>query len=213
MDNTIEQNIDNMIEQNMDNTIEQNIDNTIEQNIDIITEQNMDNMIEQNIDIITEPEIITQNVDIITEPEIITQNDEMYELQYENNINGKKIKNYNTDFKCTYQAMDNLEDSENLYRIQFLQAFNTSKWDSNIIDNTIQTIYSLLNKYKYGIKILKSVNLNVSITNFIANSDIYILFSYDYFYAFHDCICDIANIGYITDINYNYLIEQINNKK
>lgn len=147
--------------------------------------------------------------EFITDHSIIEQIDQLYETQ--NSV--RPIQNYNTYFKCTYQAMDNLDDSENLYRIQFLQAFNTNKWDSYIIDNTIQTIYTLLKEYEYGIKILESVNLNVSITNFINNSDIYILFSYDYFYAFHDCVCDIANKGFISDINYNYLIERIINKK
>lgn len=153
--------------------------------------------------------------EVITDPAIMAQIDQMYENQYGNSdMNTSStptlIQNYNTYFKCTYQAMDNLEDSENLYRIQFLQAFNTNKWDSYIIDNTIQSIYNLLKEYNYGNKILESVNLNVSITNFINNSNIYILFSYDYFYAFHDCICDIANNGYISDMNYNYLMEQIN---
>lgn len=154
-------------------------------------------------------QIDMSNAEVITDPDIIRQIDEQYEKK--NNI--RKINNYNTDFKCTYQAMDNIEDSENLYRIQFLQAFNTNKWDSYIIDNSIQNIYSILKEYDYGNKILESVNLNVSITNFINNSNIYILFSYDYFYAFHDCICDIANNDSISDINYNYLIEQINNKQ
>jgi hypothetical protein len=119
---------------------------------------------------------------------------------------------YNSNFKCTYQIMDDLDDSNNLYRIQFLQAFNTYRWDSNIIDNTIQHIYSQLTNSIYGRNILKLVNLNVTITNFIHNSDIYILFSYDYFYIFHDCLCDLINNGKITDDNYNYLITQINNK-
>lgn len=156
---------------------------------------------------------MNNNTEIITDPEIIRQIEEQYNQQNNNNANINKFTNYNTDFKCTYQAMDNIDDSENLYRIQFLQAFNTNKWDSYIIDNTIQNIYSKLKDYEYGLKILESVNLNVSITNFINNSDIYVLFSYDYFYAFHDCVCDIANNGNISDINYNYLIEQINNKK
>lgn len=153
-------------------------------------------------------QIDISNVEVITDPNIIEQIDQQYEQQ--NKV--RNINNYNTNFKCTYQAMDNVEDSENLYRIQFLQAFNTNKWDSYIIDNTIQNIYSILKEYDYGNKILESVNLNVSITNFINNSNIYILFSYDYFYAFHDCICDITNNGFISDINYNYLIEQINTK-
>lgn len=156
--------------------------------------------------------MMIDNTEVITDPEIIKQIEEQYSQQ--NNINTNNIfNNYNSNFKCTYQAMDDVDDSDNLYRIQFLQAFNTNKWDSYIIDNTIQNIYSKLKEYDYGLKILESVNLNVSITNFINNSDIYILFSYDYFYAFHDCLCDIVNTGNISEINYNYLIEQINNNK
>lgn len=189
----------------MDNINEENIneENTI--NNDQVATDNETNTIAEPDNVIDTPieevnQVESQQAQDVVEEEI--------DIPFDSNNN----ISYNSNFKCTYQIMDDLDDSNNLYRIQFLQAFNTYRWDSNIIDNTIQKIYSQLKNSKYGRNILNAVNLNVTITNFINNSDIYILFSYDYFYIFHDCLCDLINNGLITDDNYNYLIKQITNK-
>tara|TARA_X000000368_G_C23000376_1_gene698692 strand:- start:931 stop:1353 length:423 start_codon:yes stop_codon:yes gene_type:complete len=48
------------------------------------------------------------------------------------------------NFKCTYSLIDNTEESNTLYNIQFLQFFNINEYDGKIIDKKIQILYKFL---------------------------------------------------------------------
>lgn len=49
---------------------------------------------------------------------------------------------YITNFACTYKLHDE-EDQEDVYRAQFLQAFNLNEWDDNKINEETDKLYSL----------------------------------------------------------------------
>lgn len=108
------------------------------------------------------------------------------------------ISEYDSSFLCTYKNIDD----DDLYRIQFLQAFKLSNWDDKLIDSTRNKLF-LLVKDKF-IDILKDMKTKKHILSHAlfflgANPNDYDLFSLlfcmDTFQEFHKCICDILNTG------------------
>ena len=54
---------------------------------------------------------------------------------------------YCTDFVCTYMQLENEIDQEDLYRQQMLQALSLKCWDSEKVENKINTLYANLKDY------------------------------------------------------------------
>lgn len=126
---------------------------------------------------------------------------------------------YNSTFKCTYNmvddySMDNEYDSnefkENLYRSQLLQSFNMNELDE---ESNFEHIFDYINKelikVEKGRSILKKMKDKCIFP--VGDIELVFLFSYDYFYIFHNCLIDLFNNRDISDENYNMLIEKIEN--
>ena len=105
--------------------------------------------------------------------------------------------NYVSDFICTYNLIDDLEDSELLYRTQLLQAFFPeyfSKDNKKSLDEVLSEIsYSIKELYdKYGSnKIVKNL-----MSKYPENRDdinFNLCFSYSSFYLIHKIICGLIN--------------------
>ena len=121
---------------------------------------------------------------------------------------------YNTTFICTYNLIDSndkedMEISDDLYRSQFLQAFNSDDWTSDDIDKMLEYINNELMKNDYGKQILLKIKEKNILP--IKNMETIILFSYEYFYLLHNCLIDLFNNGDISNTNYNKLIQKIEN--
>ena len=114
---------------------------------------------------------------------------------------------YCSDFICTYKLIENESESEHLYRIQFLQAFESKNWDDDIINDKMKNLYESI-KDNTNIKdiinnIKTSKNLEMLI-NLFGNDDLSLfklLFKYELFDFTHKCICNILNND--NDINKN----------
>ena len=116
---------------------------------------------------------------------------------------------YQTDFICTYKLMDE-EFTDDLYKIQLLQAFNLEKWDDTIITNRSFELYALLMKSDTLFRdIIEKSKKNSDITNIydsVIDKDgkdddkiiFALLFTYDYFDLFHKCICDYMRNGKVS---------------
>ena len=106
---------------------------------------------------------------------------------------------YCADFICTYKLIENESESEQLYRIQFLQAFQSKNWDDDIINDKIKYLYENI-KDNTNIKdiinnIKKSKNLEMMIT-LLGDDELTLfklLFKYELFDFTHKCICNILN--------------------
>lgn len=124
---------------------------------------------------------------------------------------------YCADFICTYKLIENESESEHLYRIQFLQAFQSKAWDDTIINNKIEKLYDNI-KHNNNINeiinnIKKSKNLEIMIT-LLGDDDLTLfklLFKYELFDFTHKCICNILNNDNenVTSENKNILINNL----
>jgi len=114
------------------------------------------------------------------------------------------------DFIPTYKLItDNINDSNMLYQLQFLQFFNINNYDDSIINNKINNIYLEIkdnDKIIELIQIIKNKNPNVSIDDFIAFK---LLFSYDYFNIFIKCLYQLKFDKKISVIELSNLINYI----
>lgn len=124
---------------------------------------------------------------------------------------------YCTDFVCTYKDIDS-DLSDDLYKAQFLQAFNLNNWNYKKIKIIIQDVYNLIYpELKHIIEFIKdSDNKHFSIIKmFIKENDddniavFEILFAYDYFDLLHKCICEKINNKTISEQSLNNLLNKI----
>jgi len=121
---------------------------------------------------------------------------------------------YNSDFICTYKKLLE-EDQEDMYRIQFLQAFNLVKWDSIAIGAAMKKLYNSIKDNNDIIEILNKMKDSQDLNIYISllgddEEDIFcLLFNFELFYLAHRCFCDIMNEKTIIPINKQSLLENL----
>tara|TARA_B100001175_G_scaffold175335_1_gene148903 strand:- start:467 stop:868 length:402 start_codon:yes stop_codon:yes gene_type:complete len=105
--------------------------------------------------------------------------------------------NYDYDFLCTYHLIENDDNLSSLcYQNQILQAFKLNNFDSQNINYNIQKLYNVLRDNEEILEILDILSNKLQIFQFLKqnnqkldNSLIFqMLFSYDYFYLFHNSV-------------------------
>jgi hypothetical protein len=128
--------------------------------------------------------------------------------------------------------MDTAEEQEQLYKIQFLQAFCLEEWSDETINSTMVELYDLMKLNENVANILSSLSKVESLQEVInmaygcidrnyadaadareaaaeydKNLVLFgLLFQFDYFDLFHKCICDFIHLWYITDKSMKVLI-------
>ena len=108
----------------------------------------------------------------------------------------------NTDFACTYQLIEDYDDSFMLYKVQFLQIFNIEEYDDNLINRKVENLY---NKIRDNEIIKKLIANNKYYQDNLASFMLY--FRYDTLYIFHKILINILNKKNISE--YNNLYEEI----
>ena len=104
--------------------------------------------------------------------------------------------NYDFDFLCTYHLIEDEDQSNICYRSQLLQVFKLNNFDSEQINYNIQKLYNILRDNEEILEILDILSNKLQIFQFLKqnnqkldNSLIFqMLFSYDYFYLFHNSL-------------------------
>jgi hypothetical protein len=142
---------------------------------------------------------------------------------------------YNTKLVCTYSFYDpnirslyhadekfDLEDVEEfsemsdlIYKSELLKALGVSfndvnctsrEIDFNVINEKLTDLFSLVKSDVYlmnCIRMLKNKNLMITENNL---DDLFIfLFSYDYFFLTHKCICEIFEFGKVSENTFEKL--------
>ena len=121
---------------------------------------------------------------------------------------------YQADFICTYKEMDTSEDQEMMYKIQLLQAFALPEWDDQIVQLTIDELYKEMSSDPSVVSILDNVSKVAALQTLFdmtlqTDKDrlcFSLLFQYEYFDLFHNCIIDFTHRGGIREKTLNNLL-------
>tara|TARA_Y100000591_G_C21738561_1_gene648044 strand:- start:250 stop:651 length:402 start_codon:yes stop_codon:yes gene_type:complete len=115
--------------------------------------------------------------------------------------------NYDYDFLCTYHLIENDDNLSSLcYQNQILQAFKLNNFDSQNINYNIQKLYNILRDNEEIKEIIDILSNKLTIFQFLKQNNenidksliFQMLFSYDFFYLFHNSL-----IKYKTNISLN----------
>lgn len=118
---------------------------------------------------------------------------------------------YDISFRCTYQLIEDIDESDTLYKIQFLQSCGLEEWNDKRVDEICSEIYNKMSTSERGIEILKNCNkwnpFPISSDDLSMSS--VILCCFDLFYLTHNCMIDLLTNNEIGDENYNKMIEKL----
>ena len=117
---------------------------------------------------------------------------------------------YQADFICTYNEMDTPEDQEMLYQIQLLQAFDLKTWDDQKVKVTIEELYTAIESDPSIAVILENMSKVEALQPIISMTPhttkreknlllFSLLFQYEYFDWFHNCVIDFTHKGAIQE--------------
>ncbi len=102
---------------------------------------------------------------------------------------------YDFDLLCTYHLIENDDNLSSLcYQNQLLQVFKLNNYDSQKIDNIIIKLFNILKDNEEILEILDILFSKLTIFQFLKQNNekldnlfiFQMLFSYDYFYLFHN---------------------------
>lgn len=122
---------------------------------------------------------------------------------------------YDANYECRYHKdnifldTDDINDYERahvkhiLYNEDFLNIFDIDRYDDEIINERISALYKKIEIQPD----LKECMLKLA-ANFLSEDieiGLMLLFSYDYMYMSHKCICEFINSGQISEKNISEL--------
>jgi hypothetical protein len=107
--------------------------------------------------------------------------------------------------------------SKYLYETELLHAFNMTTYNSDTLDKYIQNLYNKIVEMRetnLSAKKLLEYSFNTSNKTIFTENEEYgfmILFSYHLFHITHICLCELFSENNISDKNFNFLLNNINN--
>ena len=110
---------------------------------------------------------------------------------------------YITDFVCTYNLIDDFTESNPLYQIQLLQAFELDIFDDNVINKVTEDLFEKYKNNTYISQIIASTNKN------IIDDDLSLFrmcFGFHTFHLFHSILCSIVNGSAVNEDKFQKLI-------
>lgn len=124
---------------------------------------------------------------------------------------------YNIDINCIYSSITDVEESNDKYREELLKIFCLKEYDDDKIQKETDRLFKMMwtdNENKDDLNALfKVVRENntwpIDLNDYMC---FIILFSYDYFYLFNDCIKDFMIDKEISKENITKF-ENFNNKE
>ena len=119
---------------------------------------------------------------------------------------------YDSNFVCTYQHLNDNE-ADDLYKVQFLQAFRLDDWNDKQVGDEIDMLYANmkdLQVIKCGISKLRN-NKTSQYSLFCTDDEttFRVLFGFDLFYLMHKCICEFSNHAMISDDTCEALLNKL----
>lgn len=118
-----------------------------------------------------------------------------------NENDDKNLNNfYNFNLICTYEKIKDFDESEILYRIQFLQLFKINSFDELVINKITILLFDNFKENKLIDNLLSNSSFNDKGTAFR------MFFAYPTLYMFQKLISEIYFNKNIDENNYNQLI-------
>ena len=112
---------------------------------------------------------------------------------------------YDDSFVCTYHLLED-DSTDELYRIQFLQALGLHEWDDDKVDSEINAIYANTSKAPWVAAAVARLRHDSPVAAWLAqfgtiNDEMVfrMLFGYDYFHLTHRCISELRRTGNTSD--------------
>ena len=99
---------------------------------------------------------------------------------------------YNTNIKLTYNDPSNNENTDDLYQKEFLQVFGLENYDDNEVSKRMHDIFLRHGEY-FGHVLIYISKSHVLPINLTPKQCFPFLFSWEYFYLTHNCICAKKN--------------------
>ena len=111
---------------------------------------------------------------------------------------------YDTSFVCTYHLIDDSESSDDLYKLQFLQAFGLEDWDDDTIGKELDLLYSemqtsLASFVNEKLQQNEQFKQLAGLSGCSEETAFCFIFGYDTFYLAHKCVCEMRRNGNISD--------------
>ena len=106
---------------------------------------------------------------------------------------------YCTDFICTYQNHEDEDEQEDIYRSQFLQAFELEEWDDDIINKMVSELFDKIKEMKEFEVIfekLKNSKENMFFILMMGDDNLTLfklLFKFELFHITHFILCSYFN--------------------
>jgi hypothetical protein len=115
-----------------------------------------------------------------------------------------KCEEYQTNFICTYHLVSDQDDSEALYQVQFLQAFNLETFVDKPINDITIALYKKFESNKIITKLM-------SFQNKFDDKELKfrLCFSYDTFYILHRILCSLIKNETLLENEINNLFNKI----
>jgi hypothetical protein len=124
---------------------------------------------------------------------------------------------YNLNYECLYKVEEEEEDKANRnggqkkYQTDILSIFGMETFDEEKIMDVLDTIYTKVKNNEHIKRCMNTINANM-----FSHSDqdmfeysFIIMYSYEYLYVTHPCICDLLLRGEISETNVNNLLKII----
>ena len=108
---------------------------------------------------------------------------------------------YDFNMICTYSKIKDFDESDILYRIQFLQLFFLKDYDDTIINNTS---YLLLNYFDENNKLKELLEVTSLKDDLLTAFRMF--FAFPTLYMFHKLLCDFYHGKDFDEENYKQLI-------
>lgn len=122
------------------------------------------------------------------------------------------MERFNTSIVCTYNLLEDNDESDLCYKIQYLDIFGLKDYDGDIINKVIQ---DLENKYKDNEYIKRLIDTKTAQEKQIAmfseeNLDFVLCFQYEKFHIIHYLLSCLINNNKIDDKKFENMLKKIN---
>lgn len=130
---------------------------------------------------------------------------------YEIKVSYKNIKNNNHD--DSKEEEDDIK--QDIYQKQFLKCLRLDDYNDEKVMSVVDEIYNFLKNNKNIKEYCEKLKTKVLMLSLMHNvkdkapTEFMFLFAYDYFEAMHLCLKDIFTLGYVSDINNQRLLEEL----